>query len=193
MPLASARQHPENQKENQAGHSSERTVEGRASGVFSYILDGAFKKQISHNKDFAEWPIGHPAREISLCMRPKPSQTKAQPRCAEYYAKPAGARAHPNLLHFTSVGVRFIFRFVGCHSRELHVEPPHAPCPMTPCHTWRTPTYTMLRVGPPSWAFELELEPAFKRNQFETIHQYWARPPPIQTVVIRAQRHSTFR
>jgi len=26
--LASARQHPENQKENQAGHSSERTVEG---------------------------------------------------------------------------------------------------------------------------------------------------------------------
>ena len=29
MPLASARQHPGNQKENQAGHSSERTVEGR--------------------------------------------------------------------------------------------------------------------------------------------------------------------
>ena len=29
VPLASARQHPENQKENQAGHSSERTVEGR--------------------------------------------------------------------------------------------------------------------------------------------------------------------
>jgi hypothetical protein len=28
VPLASARQHPENQKENQAGHSSERTVEG---------------------------------------------------------------------------------------------------------------------------------------------------------------------
>ena len=29
MPLASARQHPENQKESQAGHSSERTVEGQ--------------------------------------------------------------------------------------------------------------------------------------------------------------------
>ena len=29
MPLASARQHPENQKENQVGHSSERTVEGQ--------------------------------------------------------------------------------------------------------------------------------------------------------------------
>ena len=29
MPLANARQHPENQKETQAGHSSERTVEGR--------------------------------------------------------------------------------------------------------------------------------------------------------------------
>ena len=29
MPLASARQHPENQKENQAGHSSERAVEGQ--------------------------------------------------------------------------------------------------------------------------------------------------------------------
>ena len=29
MPLASARQHPENQKENQAGHSPERTVEGQ--------------------------------------------------------------------------------------------------------------------------------------------------------------------
>ena len=28
VPLASARQHPENKKENQAGHSSERTVEG---------------------------------------------------------------------------------------------------------------------------------------------------------------------
>ena len=28
VPLASARQHPENQKENQAGHSSERAVEG---------------------------------------------------------------------------------------------------------------------------------------------------------------------
>ena len=28
VPLASARQHPEIQKENQAGHSSERTVEG---------------------------------------------------------------------------------------------------------------------------------------------------------------------
>ena len=32
FPLASARQHPENQKENQAGHSSERTVEGRRRG-----------------------------------------------------------------------------------------------------------------------------------------------------------------
>ena len=31
MPSASARQHPENQKENQAGHSSERTVEGHKS------------------------------------------------------------------------------------------------------------------------------------------------------------------
>ena len=29
MPLASARQHPENEKENQAGHSPERTVEGQ--------------------------------------------------------------------------------------------------------------------------------------------------------------------
>ena len=29
MPLASARQHLENQKENQAGHSSERAVEGQ--------------------------------------------------------------------------------------------------------------------------------------------------------------------
>ena len=28
VPLASASQHPENQKENRAGHSSERTVEG---------------------------------------------------------------------------------------------------------------------------------------------------------------------
>ena len=33
--MASARQHPENQKENQAGHSSERTVEGQI-GRFSY-------------------------------------------------------------------------------------------------------------------------------------------------------------
>ena len=32
MPLASARQHPKNQKENQAGHSSERTVEGQVRG-----------------------------------------------------------------------------------------------------------------------------------------------------------------
>ena len=32
MPLASARQHPENQKENQAGHSPERTVEGQGGG-----------------------------------------------------------------------------------------------------------------------------------------------------------------
>ena len=30
MPLASARQHPENQKENQAGHSPERAVEGQS-------------------------------------------------------------------------------------------------------------------------------------------------------------------
>jgi hypothetical protein len=30
VPLASARQHPENQKENQAGHSPERAVEGHA-------------------------------------------------------------------------------------------------------------------------------------------------------------------
>ena len=29
VPLASARQHPENQKKNQAGHSPERTVEGQ--------------------------------------------------------------------------------------------------------------------------------------------------------------------
>ena len=29
VPLASARKHPENQKENQAGHSSERAVEGQ--------------------------------------------------------------------------------------------------------------------------------------------------------------------
>ena len=33
VPLASARQHPENQKENQAGHSPERTVEGRRGGA----------------------------------------------------------------------------------------------------------------------------------------------------------------
>ena len=32
VPLASARQHPENQKENQAGHSPERTVEGQRIG-----------------------------------------------------------------------------------------------------------------------------------------------------------------
>ena len=29
VPLASARQHPENRKENQAGHSSEHAVEGQ--------------------------------------------------------------------------------------------------------------------------------------------------------------------
>ena len=33
MPLASARQHPENQKENQAGHSPERTVGGFSEGL----------------------------------------------------------------------------------------------------------------------------------------------------------------
>ena len=32
VPLASARQHPENQKENQAGHSPERAVEGQGRG-----------------------------------------------------------------------------------------------------------------------------------------------------------------
>ena len=32
VPLASARQHPENQKENQAGHSPERAVEGQGGG-----------------------------------------------------------------------------------------------------------------------------------------------------------------
>ena len=37
MPLASARQHPENQKENQAGHSSERTVEGQSGGPIAGI------------------------------------------------------------------------------------------------------------------------------------------------------------
>ena len=38
VPLASGRQHPENQKVNQAGHSSERTVEGhgRSEEQFSY-------------------------------------------------------------------------------------------------------------------------------------------------------------
>ena len=36
MPLASARQHPENQKENQAGHSSERTVESQG-GLGSWL------------------------------------------------------------------------------------------------------------------------------------------------------------
>ena len=33
VPLASARQQPENQKENQPGHSSERAVEGEGGGV----------------------------------------------------------------------------------------------------------------------------------------------------------------
>ena len=37
VPLASARQHPENQKENQAGHSSERTVEGRSAAFFGGV------------------------------------------------------------------------------------------------------------------------------------------------------------
>ena len=32
VPLASARQHPENRKKNQAGHSSERAVEGQGGG-----------------------------------------------------------------------------------------------------------------------------------------------------------------
>jgi hypothetical protein len=41
VPLASARQHPENQqKENQAGHSTERTVEGQfCCFVVSFITE----------------------------------------------------------------------------------------------------------------------------------------------------------
>ena len=33
LALASARQHPENQKENEAGHSPERVVEGPGGGL----------------------------------------------------------------------------------------------------------------------------------------------------------------
>jgi len=39
VPLASARQHPETQKENQAGHSSERTVEGSVRVVISHFAN----------------------------------------------------------------------------------------------------------------------------------------------------------
>ena len=46
VPLASARQHLENEKEDQAGHSSERTVEGQWLGFFRFsanrlLLHGA--------------------------------------------------------------------------------------------------------------------------------------------------------
>ena len=46
VPLASARQHPENQKEeNQAGHSSERAVEGQNTAL-RRAKSGATKRQI---------------------------------------------------------------------------------------------------------------------------------------------------
>ena len=45
MPLASARQHPENQKENQAGHSSERTVEGQGRGDRPWVHSPKAKKK----------------------------------------------------------------------------------------------------------------------------------------------------
>ena len=54
---------------------------------------GAIFKPISH-EDFSEWPTGRPAGEISLCIRRKPSQTKARPRCAGYCAQPERTRAH---------------------------------------------------------------------------------------------------
>ena len=46
MPLASARQHPENQKENQAGHSSERTAEGQTGARWG--AEGAWRVLKTH-------------------------------------------------------------------------------------------------------------------------------------------------
>ena len=43
----------------------------RRAFFFLSILDGAFKP--TSHKDSAEWPTGRPAREISLCIRPKPN------------------------------------------------------------------------------------------------------------------------
>ena len=72
-----------------AGRSEDRTLlstppKRPTSDVFPSILDGVFKPIL--HKNFAEWPTGRPARKKSLCIRRKPSQTKARPRCAGYCA-----------------------------------------------------------------------------------------------------------
>ena len=48
VPLASAHQRPENQKENQAGHSSERAVEGLGGKpvLVTNVIDDEFSKII---------------------------------------------------------------------------------------------------------------------------------------------------
>ena len=62
VPLASARQHPENQKENQAGHSSERTVEGQLLLllVLLCIDDGELHPRTRRNFPSGTWELVTP-------------------------------------------------------------------------------------------------------------------------------------
>ena len=53
VPLASARQHPENQKENQAGHSSERTVKGQTTGTC--VVENSWGSSSRRYKPDSKW------------------------------------------------------------------------------------------------------------------------------------------
>ena len=63
MPLASARQHPEYQKENQAGHSPERAVEGQEMNKGPATL-----KQCAKRPGFVRLACGGGARGWLRCV-----------------------------------------------------------------------------------------------------------------------------
>ena len=79
VPLASARQHPENQKENQAGHSSERAVEGQSKP----------EPEQSGNSRFCSFPRRKKIERAPIkaaCDVPKPSaQTRVLRRRTPFF------------------------------------------------------------------------------------------------------------
>ena len=101
MPLASARQHPENQKENQAGHSPERTVEGQCSnkhatlcivtGPSPHLQNGRIPHAPRRTCGVV-WRHPHNTRRNTRLFQGFPPRKMMHPeQSAGYFARPKGS------------------------------------------------------------------------------------------------------
>ena len=116
MPLASAHQRPENQKENQAGHSLERTVEGQGGPAIP-------RHHHSHNHSHEIQALRAVANHIS-----SPADPRYEPTCS---AAPSAAgspdiQLDPSRVDSDDVTVTHEMLPWGCHYCNLVSQAGHA-------------------------------------------------------------------